>query len=589
MNKSGSNKEMTINDQMEELRERMRLLQGDRKVNIDILEANKNANKEEIKRLREENKELRVKAAQLQRASDMEETGQEVRHVEKEVERLRKQYDDLRSKSSRCRVELDALLDTVKDLELDSKRPHMEDNEYTRRIRALENKLDKAMIKFNEAQSIRKTYEQIVRRLKEERVGFDNQLAAIERTLGAKQRDYEELLLLQGDANHARETAIGELDRVRAGYQEERLKRERELRNTHQMVQSRRQIIERMKHRDKMRKQLAGQEDFDAKTQTMINSATQKLLTNERLDARSKIDIFENAFRKIKEATGVSDVNEVILKIVSQESSTENLITLTRENQSKIESLNEQKRKLKVRVEEIKYSGVGGGHRRKMVDDHEDQLANSSARLERSRLKYERLCKALVAMKAGVGHLQEKMEVVRDDVGGKKIELSDETVAEVLRECELALVAVSKRIKAADEERKRANLFSSAPKKQIAQQMHSPGADSDEDMNEEADLNASRPYNQRIPLSLYDDDGTADGRGALEEGSIEHDEDELTRDKVKRASQQILLAIDRKKRKPKKRTGHGHSHTGGGGGAPGTADGDARPDRSAGGARVGSP
>jgi hypothetical protein len=94
----------------------------------------------------------------------------------------------------------------------------MEDNEFTRAIRSLENKLDKAMIKYNEAQSnvtsiispqssaslsipnhatthyspyslltvlgMRKTYEQIVRRLKEERVGFDNQLAAIERTLG---------------------------------------------------------------------------------------------------------------------------------------------------------------------------------------------------------------------------------------------------------------------------------------------------------------------------------------------------------------------------------------------------------------------
>jgi hypothetical protein len=46
----------------------------------------------------------------------------------------------------------------------------MEDNEYTRNIRFLENKLDKAMIQYNEAQSIRKTYEQIVRRLKDERV-----------------------------------------------------------------------------------------------------------------------------------------------------------------------------------------------------------------------------------------------------------------------------------------------------------------------------------------------------------------------------------------------------------------------------------
>lgn len=36
-------------------------------------------------------------------------------------------------------------------------------------------------------------------------MGFDNQLGAVERTLQAKIKDYEELLLLSGDANHARE------------------------------------------------------------------------------------------------------------------------------------------------------------------------------------------------------------------------------------------------------------------------------------------------------------------------------------------------------------------------------------------------
>jgi hypothetical protein len=80
-----------------------------------------------------------------------------------------------------------------------------------RTIRILENRLDKVMIKYNEAQSIRKTYEQIVKRLKEERVGYDNQLAAIERSLKGKEHDFEELLLLKHDANHAKELAQAEL------------------------------------------------------------------------------------------------------------------------------------------------------------------------------------------------------------------------------------------------------------------------------------------------------------------------------------------------------------------------------------------
>lgn len=225
-----------------------------------MLEANKNSNKDDIRRLRDDNKDLRQKLAQLQKTTGSEESKDEQKHLEREIDKLRKINDEMKNKSARLRKELDIMRDSVKDLELDSQRPHMEDNEYTRRIRSLENKLDKAMIKYNEAQSIRKTYEQIVRRLTEERVGFDNQLAAIERTLSAKQKDYEELLLLSGDANHARETALGELERVRAGYEEERKKREKELRERHQSVQLRRQMLERMKYRERMRHQLASGE-----------------------------------------------------------------------------------------------------------------------------------------------------------------------------------------------------------------------------------------------------------------------------------------------------------------------------------------
>ena len=36
-----------------------------------------------------------------------------------------------------------------------------------------------------------------------------------------------------------------------------------------------------------------------------------------------------------------------------------------------------------------------------MIDDQEEQVANSAARLERSRVKYERLNKIIVSMKAG--------------------------------------------------------------------------------------------------------------------------------------------------------------------------------------------
>ena len=67
MSKTLTKDELSLNAHVEELREKMRLLQGDRKANIDVLEANKAANKEEIKKLRDDNKDFRQKLASLQR------------------------------------------------------------------------------------------------------------------------------------------------------------------------------------------------------------------------------------------------------------------------------------------------------------------------------------------------------------------------------------------------------------------------------------------------------------------------------------------------------------------------------------------
>lgn len=133
--------------------------------------------------------------------------------------------------------DLEGVKDELADLELEARRPTAEDSPLTRKIRMLENRLDKAMIKYNEAQSIKKTYEQIVKRLTEERVGFDNQLSAIERTLAAKQHDYEELLLLSGDATHAREMAGQAAEKAKQKYKDEAEMRAKDLQERQILVQ----------------------------------------------------------------------------------------------------------------------------------------------------------------------------------------------------------------------------------------------------------------------------------------------------------------------------------------------------------------
>merc|ERR1719475_11431 len=116
------------------------------------------------------------------------------------------------------------------------------------------------MIKYNEAQSIRKTYEAILKRLKEERIGFDNHLAGIERTLKSKERDYEELLLLSHDAYHAKEMAQAELHRFEQGVMEERNQRDKEVQEKKLLVQQRVEMNHRWEQRERMLKK---QQDLD--------------------------------------------------------------------------------------------------------------------------------------------------------------------------------------------------------------------------------------------------------------------------------------------------------------------------------------
>jgi hypothetical protein len=46
--------------------------------------------------------------------------------------------------------------------------------------------------------------------------------------------------------------------------------------------------------------------DSPEKSSASLTSLNQKAILTEKIETRNKIDVFENAFRKIKEATGVS-------------------------------------------------------------------------------------------------------------------------------------------------------------------------------------------------------------------------------------------------------------------------------------------
>jgi hypothetical protein len=64
-------------------------------------------------------------------------------------------------------------------------------------------------------------------------------LAAIEQSLKGKEHDFEELLLLSHDANHAKEVADAELRKFEARIQEKRELRDNEVKEQKKVVELR--------------------------------------------------------------------------------------------------------------------------------------------------------------------------------------------------------------------------------------------------------------------------------------------------------------------------------------------------------------
>eukprot|EP01029_Cantina_marsupialis_P026503 TRINITY_DN7150_c0_g1_i1.p1 TRINITY_DN7150_c0_g1~~TRINITY_DN7150_c0_g1_i1.p1 ORF type:complete len:560 (+),score=192.84 TRINITY_DN7150_c0_g1_i1:72-1751(+) len=531
-------------EQLDSLRHKFALLTEDRKAFFDTFEKKKTANEKLVREFKKEINALQKKIQNLRKKHAKESKFNNDDIIEREtrrVDHLRNNLDTLAHKTQKLLLEEQRFEDQLADLQLDSQQPALEDTPQTRKIRLLENRLDKAMIKYNEAQSIKRTYEQIVKRLKEERVNFDNQLAAIEKTHAAKVQDLEELKMVSVDAMRAQGAAQTELESVRAQVKIDRQKWSDEIRNKKEMVHLNADLIERRRQK----KRPDSPEDPDMIRQhEERDAALSDQMAEKTMQNKEKITVYEQGFRRIKEATGVTDVNEVIQKIISQEDTQKNLVELSKENQSKIETLTETHRDLKAKVEEIKYSGPGGrSGARKMVDDHEENLTTCGAKLERSKLKYERLARLLIDVKAGIDHLIEKINTVPSEEGTpNNVVMNDDTIVDVMYQCEAVLTKMT------DTEEQPVT-GAGGVKRKLSPRAPSPLANGMSDR----DILRTRPFNQRVALR-----NNEIGEGDL--GSDDDDEDvggeELTREKVKRAASQ-LLNQQRKKDKKAKRQQHG--------------------------------
>jgi hypothetical protein len=143
-------------------------------------------------------------------------------------------------------------------------------------------------------------------------------------------------------------------------------------------------------------------------------------------------------------------------------------------------------------------------------------------------------------------HLGDKLHAVADEVGVEIVPLTDDTIVDILEGGERTLCEMQARIR----------LFNDADVERSDQtaQLTARSQPAAEDVLGHDDTGTLhlRPFNQRIDLSGTVDDMN-NNRSSDYDDAHDLDDDELTREKVKRAASQVLVQQEKKKKAIKKK------------------------------------
>ncbi|XP_073244090.1 outer dynein arm-docking complex subunit 3-like [Porites lutea] len=537
---------VTITEEIEELRKKMALLDGDRKAYFESSQWTMKKNKETIAKLREKNKQLRADLAKKKAGDEkvIDEAFKErdpQRHcamrgmsgkaaiikLDQQVCEAVKRLNALRHQKNSHEKKLQALQTEYNQLVTEAEEVSNTDageSAEAQKLRSLENSLDKMTLKCNEAKKIKTIYEGLLEQLKEERRTWPNQLNNLERAICAQREELGELNAMNHDAQIAREAAKAELTKLEQSVYERKKEREREL------SQYKKQAEEKKDHAEKVEKRLQRsslqQEDLSVEQKAVLSGEEQE----------RKITTYEEAMNKIKDTTGVSDIKEVVQRFLSQGETQKHLEQLKTNNEKMLARLKEEKDKLRMEYEEMKYSGeakLSSGQR--MLEEFQQRLAQEEKRNAEAKDRQERANKILVNVKAGIEHLADKLQHLKAPKGhvpqAQLSPTSDEYILDLLGTSEQKLLKLMDELGGKDIN-------------DVMKEM--------EDAEFRTTMEGKLPqHNTRIKLpmtsdrlAVYDDD---------EESG--EDEDVLSRNAIKRYSQQIVDSKTKKKtRKGKKKT-----------------------------------
>ena len=270
-------------------------------------------------------------------------------------------------------------------------------NSLVKQIKILENRLDKANQKFNEAISVNKNLRQQIDSLRRERVIFDNLYKKLEKELHDKRKKMAEIIETANSAYEERDKANDQIENLKQQAKREAKDFENELKELSQLAEKNRKTLEYIKMvKQKKDDQNVAHDPIDS--EKLSKTKSQKLFKERILDQQliEKHKKLELDYAKIQAATNIKSFNELIKNFIEIEEKNFNMFKYVNDLSNEIENLEHQIADF--REEKKKYEGKGNEltlQKKRYLKELEEKSLNSQHKTELFESKYNASQKSL--------------------------------------------------------------------------------------------------------------------------------------------------------------------------------------------------
>ena len=218
-----------------------------------------------------------------------------------------------------------------------------------KQIRILENRLDKALVKFNQSLAANRALREQIDDLRRERVVFDNIYKKLEKELHEKKKQMAHVIQLTNMTYEQRDNCQMEITAIDQANRKEQEDFEEQMLELGRMLEQDFKL-QTSKSAGDLGASGGGGSAKKTKKSTMRETSKEKI---EAQASMERVQNFEEAFNKIRAATGIEDIEVLVRTFIKNEDQNFSLFNYVNEQTNEIEKLEEQV--MGLRKEEQKY------------------------------------------------------------------------------------------------------------------------------------------------------------------------------------------------------------------------------------------